>query len=118
MCQMLLIRDITSLNVHSDYFWTKLFAWLCVTFTSLEQQIISDSLSTRHFEYVNGVKMTSNPELAEKNGILFWHCNLDFKIKKKKIPLNFFYSYDWFKDTLKVKNTQLEIFFSKPFLTD
>ena len=31
-------------------------------FISLEQQIISDSLSTKHFEYVNGVKMKSNPD--------------------------------------------------------
>lgn len=37
-------------------------------FTSFEQQIISDSLSTRHFEYVNGVKMESNPVLEEKTG--------------------------------------------------
>ena len=37
-------------------------------FISLEQQIISDSLSTKHFEYVNGVKMKSNPDLEEKPG--------------------------------------------------
>ena len=37
-------------------------------FISLEQQIISDSLSTRHFQYVNGVKMKSNPVLEEKPG--------------------------------------------------
>lgn len=40
-------------------------------FISLEQQIISDSLSTRHFEYVNGVKMKSNPVFEEKPG----HCS-------------------------------------------
>ena len=37
-------------------------------FMSFEQQIISDSLSTRHFEYVNGVKMNSNSVLEEKTG--------------------------------------------------
>ena len=37
-------------------------------FISLEQQIIFDSLSTRHLEYVNGVKKKSNPLLVEKTG--------------------------------------------------
>ena len=37
-------------------------------FMSFEQQIISDSLSTRHFEYVNGVNLKSNPILEEKTG--------------------------------------------------
>ena len=35
------------------------------------KQIISDSLSTKHFEYVNGVKMKSNPDPEEKPG----HCS-------------------------------------------
>ena len=66
-------------------------------FISLEQQIISVSLSTRHFEYVNGVKMKSNPVLEENTGELFWHPNWDFSIKNSNIALNFLYSYDWFK---------------------
>ena len=40
-------------------------------FISLEQQIISDSLSNRHFQYVNVVKMKSNPVSEEKPG----HCS-------------------------------------------
>lgn len=42
-------------------------------FISLEQQIISDSLSTKHFEYVNGVKMKSNPDLEENRGTVPAH---------------------------------------------
>ena len=40
-------------------------------FISLEQQIISDSWSNRHFQYVNVVKMKSNPVSEEKPG----HCS-------------------------------------------
>lgn len=60
MYEMLLIRTLHLLMSNQTLFEQNYdFAY----FTSFEQQIISDSLSTRHFEYVNGVKMESNPVL-------------------------------------------------------
>lgn len=66
-------------------------------FISLEQQIISDSLSTKHFEYVNGVKMKSNPDLEEKPGHCSGTLTGTFRSKKSNIALNFVYSYGRFK---------------------